>query len=510
MTRAFVGQDPERGHRLRQAEPAVATDPAVRTGVVIVGAGVAGLSAAWRLHRAGFDDFVILELEDEAAGTARGGVLPRSAYPMGAHYLPVPHRDFTALHLLLDDLGVVTGHDRDGTPLFDPRAIVRAPVERHRHRGLWHDGLYPASGADAAAVAQLQRLHDQLRSLDVRDAEGRRLFDLPLWRSSELQRGLDALTMAQWLDREGYDDWRVRWLCDYGCRDDYGCTIDEVSAFAALHHFVARGLEDEHDRLLLSWPRGNAELCARMLDRSGADHLRTGHAVLRIDPTAGEVLARDLANERVVAFSAQRILWAAPRFVMRHVVHGDPLAADALTYSPWLVANIEVDHRPGGTGAPLSWDNVAVDAQHLGYVVANHNEDLVDRRRDGAVLTFYEPWCAPGGTALAERRTQLLSASLDELCDHVLGQLEHMHGGITQHVRAIDVCRWGHAMVRPVPGALFSARSQAARAPVGRVIPCAADVGGLPLFEQAFALGVRAAEDALGALGQPSDAMMPA
>ena len=35
--------------------------------VVIVGAGVAGLSAAWRLARDGFDHFVVLELEPAAA-----------------------------------------------------------------------------------------------------------------------------------------------------------------------------------------------------------------------------------------------------------------------------------------------------------------------------------------------------------------------------------------------------------------------------------------------------------
>jgi NADPH-dependent 2,4-dienoyl-CoA reductase/sulfur reductase-like enzyme len=62
-----------------------------RAGVVIVGGGVAGLAAAWRLLRAGFEDFVLLELEPEPGGTARSGsehgVVP---YPCGAHYLPVP------------------------------------------------------------------------------------------------------------------------------------------------------------------------------------------------------------------------------------------------------------------------------------------------------------------------------------------------------------------------------------------------------------------------------------
>jgi phytoene dehydrogenase-like protein len=70
---------------------------------LIVGGGVAGLSAAWRFLRAGFEDFVLLELEPEPGGTARSGeahgVVP---YPWGAHYLPAPRKENRALVALLD------------------------------------------------------------------------------------------------------------------------------------------------------------------------------------------------------------------------------------------------------------------------------------------------------------------------------------------------------------------------------------------------------------------------
>jgi glycine/D-amino acid oxidase-like deaminating enzyme len=510
-TLAFVGPDPARGHVVRDAAARVVV-PTQRekVGVVIVGAGVAGLAAAWRLQRAGFTDLRVIELEDEPFGTARGGALPRSPYPMGAHYLPVPHRDFTALHTLLDDIGLVVGREADGTPELDPRLVVRDPVERHRHRGLWADGLYPMSGADKGALDQLARLRERLATLDRRGSDGRRLFDLPLRRSSADLRELDALSMAQWLDREGLDDWRVRWLCDYGCRDDYGCTIAQTSAFAGLHHFVARGLEDDHDRMLLSWPQGNAGLCERMATRIDlGDRLRTGAAVLRIDPDAGTVVAWDAATDETFGYDADVVLWAAPRFVLRHVVARDPLPKDALTYTPWLVANVEVARRPRGTGAPLAWDNVEIGADHLGYVVANHLEDL-DERREGAVLTYYEPRPADDAAGLAARRGELLAASLGELADHVTRQLAGMHGEIARDIRAIHLCRWGHAMVRPVPGSLFSPTAELARAPIGRVIPCAADASGLPLFEQAFASAVDAAELALARLGHATVPMVPA
>jgi len=510
---AFVGPDPARGHRLRDAAlRGAAPSERLTTKIAIVGAGVSGLAAAWRLQRAGLRDLVLLELEDDTGGTARGGSLPRSAYPMGAHYLPVPRSGFAALEALLDDLGLVTGRDENGRREYDARAICRAPVERHRHLAIWHEGLYPAAGQTGDEAAQWERFRGMLRELDGRvGADGRRLFDLPVSRSSTELRGLDEISMATWLDQHGLTSWRLRWLVDYGMRDDYGCTIDHISAFAALHHFLARGLEDTHDRVLLTWPEGNAALTTGMAALADlGDRLRLGWAVHSIEPDTGELIAHDLAAGRDIAIAAEVVLWAAPRFVLRHVLPRgtDPLGADELGYAPWLVANVEVDQAPKGTGAPLSWDNVAIDGDHLGYVVANHLEPLDRRRTPGAVLTWYEPRPAADPDGLRVRRAELLAMDEATAGAHVLAGLSSMHPGIEAHVRTIHVTRWGHGMIRPVPGLLFGPALARARAPIGRVIPCAADVGGLPLFEQAFALGVDAAEQALVRLGRPTPSML--
>ena len=96
------------GHRLRRMqfpEPS-ATE---KTPVVIVGGGIAGLSAGWKLQRAGFHDFVILELESEVGGNARSGQNAITAYPWGAHYLPFPTQESRAVRELLADFGVLQG-----------------------------------------------------------------------------------------------------------------------------------------------------------------------------------------------------------------------------------------------------------------------------------------------------------------------------------------------------------------------------------------------------------------
>ena len=62
------------GHALRdgaRVEPPA--DAWTDVPLLIVGAGVAGLACAWRLRRAGFSDFRMVELEATPGGTARSG-----------------------------------------------------------------------------------------------------------------------------------------------------------------------------------------------------------------------------------------------------------------------------------------------------------------------------------------------------------------------------------------------------------------------------------------------------
>src|SRR5262245_11855088 len=89
-----------------------------RIPVVIVGGGMAGLSAGWKLKKAGFDAFEILELEPECGGNSRFGENQITAYPWGAHYVPLPTRESTAVRELFTDLGIIEGFNPGGEPVY--------------------------------------------------------------------------------------------------------------------------------------------------------------------------------------------------------------------------------------------------------------------------------------------------------------------------------------------------------------------------------------------------------
>jgi hypothetical protein len=501
------GPDPARGHALRELGASTANArPAevIPTEVLVVGAGAAGASAVWRLRRAGVRNLQLVELEAETGGTARSGSTSRSRNPLGAHYLPVPPREFAELHVLLRDLGILVGREGDGTPRWDSRSVCAAPLERHFAAGKWFEGLYPADGETGDEAVQWERFQAMLGELGGRrGSDGRPLFTLPLARSSVDLRGLDAMPMSAWLDREGLSSPRLRWLVDYACRDDYGGSAASISAFAALHHFLARGLEEDREATILTWPEGNHRLVSGMLTSAElGDALLTGAAVVRCDP-GGTVDVFDFAAQRLRRFEARVVLWAAPRFVLAHVLPAgvDPLSRGALPYTPWLVATARLRRAPAGWGAPLSWDNVAVGADHLGYVIPHHGE--APRATNGeTAVTYYRPLDAPDLPGLVEHRRQLLAASPEALAAEVLADLSAMHPGLERDAAEVVITKWGHGMIRPIPGLLFGPDLALARKALGAIVPCAADVSGLPLFEEAFAGGCAAADEALRRLGR--------
>ena len=200
----LVGPSHELGHLLRDGfRPEVPPEQRRRVPVVIVGGGVSGLAAAWRFRRAGFDEFVLLELEPEVGGTSRGGRSSVVGYPWGAHYVPAPMRENRTLITLLSEMGVLDGEDDSGQPVVREEYLCRDPQERVFFRGRWYEGLYLRSGATPDDLAQLARFRAEIgRWVAWRDSKGRRAFGIPTASASNdtAVTELDRLTMAEWLD----------------------------------------------------------------------------------------------------------------------------------------------------------------------------------------------------------------------------------------------------------------------------------------------------------------------
>lgn len=499
----IVGASHAAGHRLREsARPRPDASRWKQTEVIIVGAGVAGLSAAWKLRSHGIEDFLLLELEPDAGGTSRSGESTVASFPWGAHYLPLPMRENAPLAQLLNEIGVLEGVDDDGEPIAGEQFLCRDPEERLFVGGQWHEGLFPKDVATADDTAQLARFRKEIdRWVAFRDARGRRAFALPSALSSDDAEvtALDRMTMAEWLDQHRLTSTRLRWLVDYACRDDYGLTASQASAWAGLFYFASRVRKaGDEARPLLTWPEGNGRLVRHLADRAGPRILKD-HVVLEVreDDADGVVEVVALRNGAsttgdYLGFRAPHVLFAAPQFVAAHAIRGYRAARPSIAdfdYGSWMVANLHLKGRPPSRGFPLCWDNVLADSPSLGYVVATHQRGI---DVGPTVFTYYYPLCDDDPKAA---RTRLLELEWQHWADVCLADLEPAHPDIRRLAERIDVMRWGHAMIRPKPGFVWGAARRASLEPFGRIHFAHSDLSGVALFEEAFHHGCRAADE---------------
>jgi len=477
LSGGFVNDSHETGHRLRDRAAFAVPSRVVKAPVLIVGAGMAGLSAAWWLDRQGMRDYLMLDAESAGGGNSRWGESPSGPYPWAAHYVPVPGGGATLLRTLLEELGVL--HNGE----FEERYLCHSPQERLFLHGSWQDGLEPELGATRTDHAEYRRFQQLLNDFA---ASGE--FRIPLAAGARRRVDLDQLTFSAWLDREGFRSPYLRWYADYACRDDYGMQAADTSAWAGIHYFAARRETDEKGPL--TWPEGNGWIARRLIDRVGAARLRTGEFVAH--------LARSGSRWRVTGstavYEADIVIFAAPSYLLPHLIPSQAAVAalPRRTYAPWLTANLWLDRWPTERGLPIAWDNLLYRSPALGYVVATHQN--LRQRQDQTVWTYY--W-ALAGRDPAEGRRQLLQRSWRSWSEAILTDLSQAHPDIRACVSRIDLMRFGHAMARPTPGFL---QTLLPRSPLPGLYLANSDVSGLSILEEAQFQGVEAARGALKCL----------
>jgi phytoene dehydrogenase-like protein len=501
----LLGMNHALGHRLRD-DGFPAPSETRRTGVLIVGGGISGLSAAWRLAKAGVDDFLLLEMDSEPGGNSRAGQSQLVAYPWGAHYLPLPGAEATLVRELLAELNVLQGDPRAQRPTYDERFLCATPQERVYRHGRWEEGLLPHLGIEPGEREQQRRFHERMEEIKVaRGRDGRRAFVIPMELSSRDPEwlALDRVSFSDWLNANGFSAPSLHWLANYATRDDYGTAHDQTSAWAGLHYFACRNGEAANAApdSVLTAPEGNAWL-VRGLARQAEGRIVTDALAWRIEESKSNVAVDVLFGAKTVRFEARQLIWAAPAFVLPRVWPAMPgkLKAAALAgdYAPWLTANLHLADFPEERhGAPPAWDNVFYDSTGLGYVTATHQ--LIRRHLPGTVFTYYR---ALHDVTPAEGRRLLLDTPREAWAEGILAELERVHPDIRRLTTRLDIFRNGHAMRRPVPGSLFDGqRQKLADFHHQRIALAHADLSGFSLFEEAQYRGVVAAERVLHSPG---------
>jgi hypothetical protein len=528
----FIGPNFAKGHQLKVASqdvPRKATSAARQAKIVILGAGIAGLGAAWSLRQQGISDFVVLELEAVAGGNSRSHQINHIACPMGAHYLPVPldphgadlglasssSNGLEPVRLLLAELGLM--HLRSGrwqVSAEGERHLCHSPQERLFFRGSWQEGLLPLADVGEPSLQAYRRFAALIQ--DFQRGGG---FQLPMGTSAAAaitasrlseRLKLDSLSFKAWLDQQGLTDQHLHWYLDYCCRDDYGAGSSSVSAWAGVHYFASRhGFQAPGENAredgsaasgVFTWPQGNAWLVEKISAMLG-DKLLTDRLATGVERKAHGLQVTAQHADTTEQWDCEHCILAIPLFLSQRLLSNgghEPTtfaALQALTakieHSSWLVANAYLDRelRDRG-GAPPAWDNVIYSGEGLGYVNAKHQS--LSQSSTATILTYYQ--------ALGEgraARNNLLERSWDSWRLSLAKEFQSAHPDLNERLKHLDIARFGHAMAVPKPGwhsePLRLARAHLLGRPSG-IRFAHTDLAGYSVFEEAFTLGVRAAQ----------------
>jgi hypothetical protein len=499
------------GHVLRGNTPMPAPKYERKIKVAILGSGVAGSFAAWRLKKSGAFNAneVLIVSGPERFGNAAAGVMNGIGYPQGAHYLPLPSMASRHVRELLFDMGVIEADPYGETPTYNEQVLVHSPEDRLWRSGQWQEGVVPHAGLSSDELAQQQRFFAQMHGFQqASGADGRKAFCIPLSLSSQdaQWRQLDQMTFATWLAQHGYTAPSLLWYLDYACRDDYGIGIKETSAWAGIHYFAARGGQaaNASEGAVLTWPSGLNPI---------VQHLQQGQSLIdgmavKVHEHGQGVDVDVLHHGEVTRLIAEQVICAMPLHVAAKIVdlpsYGFNPAQHLAPHAAWQVSNFLLKRHPAEAQShephamPLAWDNVVYGSHSLGYINSTH-QLIRAARPEQTVFTGYHAF---SNEAPAAVRARLERASAAELYQTAIGDLATVYGWdnpltAQRYIAQVEITLRGHAMASPVPGFLSNAGVAALQKLDGKIQFAHSDLSGLSVFEEASWWGDIAAQKIL-------------
>ena len=214
--------------------------------------------------------------------------------------------------------------------------------------------------------------------------------------------------------------------------------------------------------------------------------------MLEVKNVDDEVHVSYLDGEQPVKLRAKTAVFAAPRFMAKYLV---PEMEDrseefsSFRYAAYAVANVHVTSTP----ADLAYCNEGHGGDFFitDFIVADWAglDDPANAPLSRPnILTAYAPLIESGA------RGGLLTQPLSFYEDKILADLETMAPGVTDTVTQFDLYRWGHPLVIPYPGFLFSEARRNSRLPVGKIQFAGHETEGIPFIDNAIMGGILAAE----------------
>jgi len=448
------GEDNRICHQVRDGK--VFTRPAAtaRHDFVIVGGGVSGLAAAYRLHHR---DFLLLEKEPHWGGNAYAMEYEGSAFATGTAFLA---KDEYAYHFA-KEIGLTP------LPVNSPDASI---IRGELIPDTWGEGLNTLP-YDAPVREGFQKFKKEMLAIDV-EKRGKELFSKPF---SDFLKGY-PVELKQWWDNYGPSNW--------------GATSDETAAGLAIDALQEMAGESRTDDRY-TWPGGLGAITkklAEILQATHKDRMVTGATTVAVVSEKEEVQVTYMLGGELKTVGAKAVIMATPKFITRRIVEGLPEkqsdAMHQIRYIPYPVVNLIFDKPVFNHG----YDTWCPSNSFTDFVVADWViQKQPDYEQKFNILSCYTPM-------KEDDRVQLLSENgARKIAGNVLSDFQKLMPGLNVDPVEVHIYRRGHPMFMSTPG-LYTQIQPLARHSMDRVFFANTDSEGP---ESTTDGGIRAAQRAV-------------
>jgi len=425
------GEDNRICHQVRDKGNQIFMRPAAsaRHDVVIVGGGVSGLTAAYRLQH---HDFLLLEKEPHWGGNAYAMQYEDSTYATGSAFLGKDEYAYG----FAKEIGL------EPLPVNSPDASI---IHGELVLDTWGDGLdklpYPAAVRDS-----FKKFKREMLAIDVQK-NARELFNKPF---SDYMKGYPA-ELKQWWDGFGPSNW--------------GAVSEETAAASGIFSLQEMAGESRADDRY-TWPGGLGAITkklAEILQAKYKDRMQTGATTVAVVNGKEEVQVTYMLGGELKTVSAKAVIMATPKFITRRIVDGLPEkqseAMHQIRYIPYPVVNLIFDKPVFNHG----YDTWCPGNTFTDFIVA----DWVIQKQPGYkqkfnIISCYTPMKED------ERGYLLNETGARKIATGVLSDFQKLMPGLNVDPIEVHIYRRGHPLYMTTPG-LYTEVQPLVREPMDRV-----------------------------------------